>query len=388
MAGDQPQRLDLSVDDYLSETGWETEYRDVSEDFSLIAAVEQETGERRIVLVAPSPDIAVTEQEVDWLHEQAEEFAASTAEITTDGTVTDEARRLANRQNIAVQDPAAFRATGTQTGQQRPNRGEGGPPPNQRSRNPQRTQQHEQSPGQQQPTRETPQQQPSQPQHPRGQQASGPNAAPQRAQPTQQESYGQPQQGQTSRRQSNRTDALAAVKDGFRPVGGFIYGAIGFLVALVSVTIYFFYRIDQITGDSTQVLPEEPQAIGWPFYNSNQVEIGIAANDATVETFSYFNEIDELNPLVFYAIIGFVLFLAGYSVTSRVAHSLSTEASAVAGASVLVGYVPLLAAGSVICTIEENGGSIGPELGTTLLAWGVLYAVVFGGLGGLVADQI
>lgn len=395
MAGDEPQRLDLSVDEYLSESGWKTDHKAVNNGFYRIAAVSRESDERRVVLVCPSPETTVTEQEIDWLVEQAEDFGAGTAEITTNGTVTEEARRLADRHRITIQDPATYRPNGTGADQPRNQPAGGGPPPEQGAgqAGPPRQQTEQppagqggQSPPPGQSARE-PQQQ-SGPQYARDQQGSASYATQHGGQSPPPQQGAHQQRPQQRRRQPSQTDALSGVKDGFRPVGGFIYGAIGFVTAMIFVTIYFFYRADQITEGSAQVLPEEPQALGWAFYNANQVDIVFSAGGSTIQTINYLSDVDELNPLMFYALVGFMLFLAGYSVASRVAQSLSTEASAIAGASILVGYVPLLAAGSILFTIEESGGSAGPELGTTLLVWGVIYSVVFGGLGGLVADQI
>ena len=127
--------------------------------------------------------------------------------------------------------------------------------------------------------------------------------------------------------------------NGFRPVGGLIYGIIAFVVSFIVTTAYFFYRVNESTnGNIGRLLPEEPKALGWPFYNAHRIDIAFSPGS---ESINYIESFEPLNMLVFNAILAVVLFLAGYSVATRTNAALSDEASFVAGASVAVGYVPL-----------------------------------------------
>jgi hypothetical protein len=162
-----------------------------------------------------------------------------------------------------------------------------------------------------------------------------------------------------------------------------IYGAIAFVISFIAVVAYFFYRLNEITdGNIGNILPEEPQVLAWPFYNANRIDIVFSAGGDPV---NYIEFVEPMNPLVFNAIPVIFLVLAGYSVASRVQTSLAKEASAVAGASVAVGYVPLLALSTFAFEIQDSGVTAGPELGITLLFFGTLFAVVAGGIGGYVA---
>jgi len=191
-------------------------------------------------------------------------------------------------------------------------------------------------------------------------------------------SRGQQQPRQAGRaRQAGQTQSPT---DGFRPVGGLIYGVIGFAAAFILTVAYFFTRIESITrGRGDPVLGNEPAALGWPFYNAHGT--GITSSVGS-ESINYLQDIPQLDPLVFNAIPAVILFLAGFAVARRVQEPLSDEASAVAGASVAVGYVPVLAAGTVAFTVEEAGVSIGPELGLSLVLWGLLYSAGAGAVGG------
>lgn len=167
---------------------------------------------------------------------------------------------------------------------------------------------------------------------------------------------------------------------GFRPVGGLIYGTIAFVVSFIVTTAYFFYRVNESTnGNIGRLLPEEPKALGWPFYNAHRIDIAFSPGS---ESINYIESFEPLNLLVFNAILAVVLFLAGYSVATRTNASLSDEASFVAGASVAVGYVPVLALGTFAFEISEAGATAGPALGGSLLIFGGIFAVGAGGVGG------
>lgn len=356
MGGTDEHQLESVVEQQLSANGWETHLETINEDFSLVTGVDPASRDRKIVLVAPSRERTIGQQEIEWISDRAAEVDANSIEVTTNGTVAQEAYESAQPLGVTIQDPGTY-------GQPQPQHQTAG-------------QGHQSGQAQQlsdQPPQQTPGQQPP-PQGGRHNQ----NAPPQRGQ-------SQPYPQQSGSSSNTSADITAALKDGFRPIGGFIYGAISFVIAFVVTTVYFLYRLDQIAEGSTQILPDQPQTLGWAFYNAHMVDITFAAQGAAAESINYFDLINQIDPPAFYAIIGFILFLAGYSVASRVNRSLSTEASVVAGASVVVGYVPLLAAGSILVEVQENGATAGPELGTTLLLWGLIYAVVFGGLGGLVS---
>ena len=167
---------------------------------------------------------------------------------------------------------------------------------------------------------------------------------------------------------------------GFRPVGGLIYGIIAFVVSFIVTTVYYFYRANEFTnGNIDRIFPNEPEALGWPFYNANRVDIAFSPGSESV---NYIESFEPLNLLIFHAILIVFLFLAGYSVATRTNASLSDEASFVAGASVAVGYVPLLVLGTFAFEVSEAGATAGPELGGSLLIFGTLFAVGAGGIGG------
>jgi hypothetical protein len=376
MANRGADRLDEVVEQYLLEAGCKTDREEVQAGVYRVAGLNPDTSQRRLVLVVPAASATVTESEVDWLVERAGEVDADITEVTTNGTTTPEARNLADNYGVTIQDPATYAQQASQPqhagGQGRQS------PPNQGA--------------QQRPERGAPQRE-SQRQAGGGRQQrqSGGNQPPRqsgRDQPPRQGGRNQPRQGGRSQQPSQARpesdgDVVAILRDGFRPVGGFIYGALGYIVSFVLTTVYFFYRLDEITsGNIDQVLPDEPQALGWAFYNANMVEIAASAGGTTVQNVNYLKEIDQINPTVFYVMVAFALFLAGYSVAARVREPIAGPRGAVAGASIVVGYLPLLFVGTILFEAQESGVSAGPEVGGTLFLWGIIYTVVFGGIGG------
>ena len=190
--------------------------------------------------------------------------------------------------------------------------------------------------------------------------------------------------------QSSRTQSATnrSATQGIRVVGGLIYGVIAFVVAFVATIGFFIFRLSEINETGFQLarlFPEENiEALGWVFYNAHTVDITVStANGAMGETINYLEAIPQLNTTVFYAIPAVLLFLAGYVVASRVRSSLSGGAAMAAGASVAIGYVPLFVAGTFVLKIESFGATAGPQLGAPLLVAGTLFAVVCGGVGGL-----
>lgn len=189
------------------------------------------------------------------------------------------------------------------------------------------------------------------------------------------------------------------VKEGFRPIGGLIYGVLSFVTVFIITTGYFVYRLyDTIETefDFEEAFPV-PEFVGYPFYNSHRVSTPIEASgpgglgsQAGVDGyFDLFNQLSavgapEFNPLVFNAIPAAVLFLTGYVIAGRAGSALSAESSAAAGASVAVGYLPLFVLGTFVFSVEDSGFVAGPELGLGLLFFGALFTVGFGGLGGYV----
>ena len=189
------------------------------------------------------------------------------------------------------------------------------------------------------------------------------------------------------------------LKEGFRPLGGAIYGVVAFVATFILTTGYFTFRVTNETGSQFGLDEAFPvaQFVGYPFYNAHNVNtpieftstgaVGTQIGMGVDSYFAFFNQLSavtgfSINPLVFNAIPAVILLLTGYIIAGRVTTPLSLKGSAVAGASVAVGYLPLFVLGAPLFRTEGSEFAAGPEIGVTLVFFGALFAVGFGGLGG------
>lgn len=168
-----------------------------------------------------------------------------------------------------------------------------------------------------------------------------------------------------------------------RPVGGAIYGAVAFVVGYVATAILFVSRLDDMGND---IGDDAFEVFGWVFYNAHSTDIAVNG-EAPIQSFNYLQELDVGNPLHFKLIPAVLLLIAGFALAARVSGPLSSERAAKAGASVAVGYVSLLVAGTFVFELESGGATVAPELGASLLIVGLIYAVVCGGIGGYLAGD-
>jgi len=141
------------------------------------------------------------------------------------------------------------------------------------------------------------------------------------------------------------------------------------------------------------------KAVGWVFYGGHNVDIqqSISSDQGsasrTVDIFGQgVSELGSTVPQVVYLLVPVVALLgAGYVAYGRAdGGRLETTAVAAVGATVAVGYLVLAVLGAFL--FEESGGafgvdaSIAPELGTAVVLAGIVYPVVLGAVGAVVAN--
>ncbi|QCC48851.1 transporter [Halobellus limi] len=130
------------------------------------------------------------------------------------------------------------------------------------------------------------------------------------------------------------------------------------------------------TGD-----PGTWKLVGWVFYSAHYVtsEIpGLFGSTAVnlVGRGDTFPAALFLLPPVALAVAGGLVAVAGRAETPL--------AGAVGGASVTLGYLPLAIAGAFLFAISVGDSTAGPTLVTAILLAGLVYPLVFGGIGGAV----
>lgn len=120
------------------------------------------------------------------------------------------------------------------------------------------------------------------------------------------------------------------------------------------------------------------KVVGWVFYNAHFVDT-VAGSGAGTAIGG-----DGGFTALLYAVPPLVLFAAGLAV-GRSAGSEDATAGAVAGASVLLGYLPLSVLGVLLFETVVAGTAVAPDLAAGVVLAGVLYPAVFGAAGAGVA---
>lgn len=177
--------------------------------------------------------------------------------------------------------------------------------------------------------------------------------------------------------------ATESIGEEVRPLGGAVYGAVAFAFGYVATAVLFISRVDGEFGD---IGDDAFELFGWVFYNAHSIDVAVSG-EAEIEPFNYIEMFDVGDPLHFKLVPAVILLILGFALATRVSEPISRERSAAVGASVAVGYVSLLVVGTFVFELEDGGVTAGPELGLSLLIVGLLYAVVFGGIGGYLAGD-
>lgn len=206
---------------------------------------------------------------------------------------------------------------------------------------------------------------------------------------------------------------------------GMVYGAIAWIVGYVLSWVLFrtdssFEGGDAFEGgDSLEVGsgPSTWEEVGWVFHNSHLADLAVTSEftgeDGSVTSSASVNLIsdDEITydvesgaagasetvpvesashpDLLFYLVPAVALLGAGF-LAVRSLRAVSITGAAVGGGAVVAGYLPLTVAGTFLFGYSEDvfGGvasvRVEPALLSSVLLMGVAWAVVFGGLGGLV----
>ncbi|MFB6090677.1 MAG: transporter [Halobellus sp.] len=162
-------------------------------------------------------------------------------------------------------------------------------------------------------------------------------------------------------------------------VGGLLSFVIGYALTYAvtgqQIANSFAARILEIaTGD-----PGTWKLVGWVFFNAHYVDTQIPGLFGS----SAVNLVGrgDTFPGWLFLVPPVLLVLAGalVAVASRVEGVLP---SAVGGATATVAYLPLSVLGAFVFAISVGDANAGPTLATAILLAGIVYPLVFGGVGG------
>lgn len=233
-----------------------------------------------------------------------------------------------------------------------------------------------QQPRQGQPRQGRPQQGQSRPQQGRRSgQHQPPQGQPQQRQQRQpqQRRQGQPPQRPPAGQQQSGLNVdfstLPWISGALRGVGYFVTTYITLGIIFVAD---FFFSLDNVDPGGDFFI----YGVGWWIYDSFFVTVP--------QNFSFL-ESELAVPAIGYTVIAaFYLFLAGRSVArSNGTFDTPNEQMALYGATVAVGYTLAAVAGAIV--LKDNGSS--PDLVESILLIGVIFPVIFGGLGGYLAKR-
>lgn len=161
--------------------------------------------------------------------------------------------------------------------------------------------------------------------------------------------------------------------------------------AFVGETNLAFLLVDSGVNDTTWA--------GWLFYNAHFVPVSAGNFPNSTPTFVPNLLLIAREPLYLLLILvpPLTLCLAGFLIarsTSRggttvsVSSGMNLSSSTVRGMSITMGYLPCVLIGAVVFSttpVDQRVAMLAPEFLLSLLVAGMLYPVVFGGIGGWIA---
>jgi hypothetical protein len=131
------------------------------------------------------------------------------------------------------------------------------------------------------------------------------------------------------------------------------------------------------------------QTVGWVFYNAHFVSTIVDVDVPFIGGSSTVNLIADVEAFsaVLYLLPVLLLFGAGLAVGRRHVATSDAAEAAKAGVTVVAGYLPLAAVGAFLFQVQEGSSTAGPDLLLAVLLAGLVYPLVLGALGSVVAGQ-
>ncbi|PSP80845.1 hypothetical protein BRC81_01550 [Halobacteriales archaeon QS_1_68_20] len=158
--------------------------------------------------------------------------------------------------------------------------------------------------------------------------------------------------------------------------------AFGVLAYLVGYALVFGISLVERSGADGNALT----MAGWLFYNAHFVGVEIPLTGESVNVLAAAGDENSLTvpPVVYYLVPPAALTLAGYG-AARTVRTTSRAVTAVAGAGIAAGYLPLAVAGAFMFTFDlpQFGMALRPDLTASVLLAGIVYPVAFGAAAGV-----
>ena len=170
-------------------------------------------------------------------------------------------------------------------------------------------------------------------------------------------------------------DRVPVVQGAIVGVGAFVAG---YLLTFVLAAI------DSDLGDTES---SSFDATGWLYYGAHFADIELDTPIGS-ETMNFLSEASTQFPTVVYYLVPVVVLVAsGFVLAKLFASGDEVADSAIAGAGVVAGYLPLALVGTFLFSESEEFGSVSPDLVTGVLLVGLVFPIVLGAVGGIVAAK-
>ena len=129
------------------------------------------------------------------------------------------------------------------------------------------------------------------------------------------------------------------------------------------------------------------EGIGWLFYNGHLVDTMVDGPFGGEQAVDFINSADGASFTALYAVPILLLIVAGAALV-LVAGVESPLDGAITGMLTVLGYFPLAVAGVFVFAYSAGDVSMQPDLITGVLLAGVVYPLLFGGIGGVLGSAV
>lgn len=176
-------------------------------------------------------------------------------------------------------------------------------------------------------------------------------------------------------------DKVPWVSGAINGVSGFFSVFVGVgLVTLLDAALAFQQHGSNSSIEIAETFRGFVYGLSWVFYDAHLVPLDTQATMTFVDVWHALGPLPDVAYVV--PVAGF-LFVSGRRVARGNGRAFwDTPSLAVLGATITVGYLPLLVAGAALASVQ----GIGPSIPLTV-ALGIALPAVFGGLGGALANR-
>lgn len=129
------------------------------------------------------------------------------------------------------------------------------------------------------------------------------------------------------------------------------------------------------------------KGVAWLFYGAHGVATRFPTVGGGTQLVNMVEQSGDGTITLLYVLVPVLILLAG-AATAWLVDAVDTGEAATAGATVAIGYFVLATAGTVVFAhaVGDTGARIAPDPVTGVLLAGLVYPVVFGGIGGAISS--